>query len=128
MIRTCIVNTETNKCINILYLDSVDEWKDHAHFIAVSKNDGEIGWEWDGSDWIIPVIEISRENLENKIRQRRNKFLGMYIDSMNSIRWESLSDEEKNRYRQYRQDLLDIPQQNGFPENVSFPVTPEEWT
>lgn len=125
MIRTCIVDTQTNKCINILHLESANEWKDHAHFIAVDRNDGEIGWGWDGSNWIIPIPEISREEIENKIRQRRNKFLSMYIDSMNPIRWEFLTDEQKNKYIQYRQDLLDVPQQDGFPDNVIFPEIPE---
>ena len=43
---------------------------------------------------------------------------------MNGIRWESLPEEKKQEYRDYRQALLDITEQIGFPNNVIWPVKP----
>jgi hypothetical protein len=58
------------------------------------------------------------------IRNRRNKFLSMHIDTFNPIRWDMLSQEQKSLWTNYRQNLLDIPQQSGFPDNVEWPVLP----
>jgi hypothetical protein len=58
------------------------------------------------------------------IRNRRNKFLSMDIDTFNAIRWDSLSQEQKSLWTNYRQDLLNIPQQSGFPEDVVWPIKP----
>jgi hypothetical protein len=43
----------------------------------------------------------------------------------NPIVWESFSEEKKNEYRVYRQALLDIEKQEGYPENVIFPTKPQ---
>lgn len=59
------------------------------------------------------------------IRNRRNKFLALYVDTFNPIRWEMLTQEQKSLWIQYRQDLLNIPQQSDFPDNVVWPIKPE---
>lgn len=51
-------------------------------------------------------------------------------DKMSPMRWNSLTDEQKQAWADYRQALLDIPQQEGFPwdgdpEKVPWPVKPE---
>ena len=40
---------------------------------------------------------------------------------MNPIRWGTLSEAEKDKWTKYRQELLDIPQQEGFPFKVVWP-------
>lgn len=37
-----------------------------------------------------------------------------------------LSEEEKTLWQTYRQALRDVPQQEGFPEAVTWPTLPEE--
>jgi hypothetical protein len=44
---------------------------------------------------------------------------------MNPIRWEELSEEKKQEWKTYRQALLDIPEQDGFPINVIWPAKPQ---
>lgn len=125
MSKICILDSNTNKCINILYLANETDWKDHAHFIKSPRNDGEIGWillqngEWDKQE-IVP----SYDEMCLYVRGRRNKLLNEYVDKINIFRWELLSDSEKDLWRQYRQDLLNVPQQEGFPHNVVWPVIP----
>ena len=51
-------------------------------------------------------------------------------DKMSPMRWNSLTDEQKQAWADYRQALLDVPQQEGFPwggdpEKVPWPVKPE---
>ena len=36
-----------------------------------------------------------------------------------------LSEEEKAAYQAYRQALRDVPQQEGFPETISWPEEPK---
>jgi hypothetical protein len=63
-------------------------------------------------------------NMEAKVRMKRDDLLKTEIDSLNPIRWESLTEDQKTAYGIYRQELLDVPQQDGFPFNVDWPVKP----
>lgn len=42
----------------------------------------------------------------------------------NPLRWASLSDAKKADWAVYRQALLDVPQQAGFPMDITWPVVP----
>ena len=42
----------------------------------------------------------------------------------NPLRWASFSQETQQAYTVYRQALLDVPQQAGFPWNVTWPTKP----
>ena len=59
-----------------------------------------------------------------QVRRERDMRLITDVDSLNPIRWETLTTEKKEAFRVYRQELLDVPQQSGFPWNVVWPVTP----
>ena len=122
--RICILDTNTNKCINVLEDDS--GWIDNPPFIRAPRNDGEIGWtllpngEWDYKEHV-PTLE----EREAKVRARRDKFLVLVVDKINPVRWNSLSEQVKQDWLNYRQALLDVPQQTGFPDNVIWPEQPE---
>jgi hypothetical protein len=57
-------------------------------------------------------------------RQERDELLRKVVDAMNPMRWEALSAAEQQAYRDYRQALLDVPQQEGFPHNIVWPTEP----
>jgi len=63
------------------------------------------------------IIETPEEKAA-RIRNLRDMYLTTQVDPVvcNSLRWESLSNDEKQQYRDYRQYLLDIPQQEQFPD------------
>lgn len=42
----------------------------------------------------------------------------------NPLRWNSFSEETKQNLAVYRQALLDLPAQPGFPENINWPNIP----
>lgn len=69
--------------------------------------------------------EMTTEQLAENLRQRRNKYLTIYVDTINAVRWSSFTDEQKLAWQKYRQDLLDLPQQDGFPYNVLLPTIPQ---
>ena len=56
-----------------------------------------------------------------KVRAERNAMLADTVDRINPLRWESMTDSQKDMWRTYRQALLDIPSQPGFPYSVIWP-------
>ena len=59
-----------------------------------------------------------------QVRERRDWLLRTEVDSFNPMRWESLTTEQQDAMRGYRQALLDVTAQAGFPWNVTWPVAP----
>ena len=43
----------------------------------------------------------------------------------NALRWAELTSEQQSLWTQYRTDLLNVPQQYGFPHDVIWPTKPE---
>jgi hypothetical protein len=75
----------------------------------------EIGTKWDGSNWV---------QTEELVRSKRDKLLVDEVDVVagNALRWASLSSDEQASWSSYRTALLNVPQQNNFPHNVSWPT------
>jgi hypothetical protein len=68
--------------------------------------------------------ELDSETAAN-VRTERDNILATVVDPMvsNPLRWADLSSDKQTEWSQYRTDLLNIPQQAGFPD-VTFPVAP----
>ena len=60
------------------------------------------------------------------VRTNRDILLETEVDPVvtNPLRWEDLSTDKQNEWKKYRTDLLDVPQQSGFPYDVTFPTKP----
>jgi hypothetical protein len=67
----------------------------------------------------------TQEELVNKARAKRDTLLREVVDAMNPMRWEVLTEQQKDAWRAYRQALLDVPQQEGFPSNTVWPEVPD---
>lgn len=69
-----------------------------------------------------PPPEPTEEQKAFLIRQNRDNAL-KELDAIvsNPLRWNSYSDTQKSQVAQYRQALLDIPQQAGFPNTIDWP-------
>ena len=61
----------------------------------------------------------------DRVRKDRN-YLLLEMDAFvgNPLRWGSFSAEQQEAWAVYRQDLLDVPQQSGFPNDVVWPIKP----
>ena len=69
----------------------------------------------------------SDENLSSAVRMERDYILVREVDPIitNPLRWDDLTTNEQNAWKQYRTDLLNITDQAGFPRNVTWPTKPE---
>lgn len=63
--------------------------------------------------------------LSDQLRGERDGLLAE-VDAIagNALRWATLSAEQQDAWAVYRQALLDVPQQAGFPNDVVWPVKP----
>jgi len=75
-----------------------------------------------------PVIGTTTE-LINGQRLRRNQLLSA-LDQIvtNPLRWAELTADQQQDYARYRRELLDVPQQAGFPNDIIWPTPPENFT
>ena len=60
------------------------------------------------------------------VRAERDMKLATEVDPIagNALRWAALTAEQQQAWADYRQALLDIPQQSGFPHDVVWPTKP----
>ena len=70
--------------------------------------------------------EVEAE-LAADIRAIRDAKLSTEVDPLvsNPLRWAGLSAEQQQAWADYRQALLDVPEQEGFPRNVIWPTRHE---
>lgn len=112
-----LIDAETKECLQVLepgqnVPEPADRWE------IVEAQGGEVGMFWNGNGW------KTFDEWCSKQRLRRDKFLSIHVDSINAVRWEAMSQEHRNAWTNYRQQLLDIPQQEGFPRVIEWPTKP----
>jgi hypothetical protein len=76
--------------------------------------------------YVAPTQAELDAGLAAQVRAERDSLL-VEVDVVvsNPLRWASLSSDKQNEWTVYRQALLDVPQQSGFPNNISWPPQPE---
>lgn len=81
---------------------------------------------WDGSSWVAPTTEAIRDRQAEIARARRDDMLRYQVDPVvsNPLRWASLSASEQQAVSTYRQTLLDVTNQSGFPQSINWPERP----
>src|SRR5690625_4921630 len=62
------------------------------------------------------------EQLEEQARAKRDGLL-RELDAIvsNPLRWNEFTEAEQQELALYRQALLDVPQQEGFPDDIDWP-------
>ncbi len=67
-----------------------------------------------------------KENVKKDIREERDQKLIENVDPIvtNPLRWDGLSTDKQNEWKTYRQALLDVPAQSGFPFTHTWPNKP----
>lgn len=78
---------------------------------------------WSGSAWVSPSQDKVDAAQAVVIRSTRDSILANTVDPLvsNPLRWGGMTAEQQAAWAAYRQALLDIPQQSGFPHNVIWP-------
>ena len=59
-------------------------------------------------------------------RDERDSILVAVVDPLvsNPLRWAEMTADKQSEWSQYRTDLLNVPQQAGFPNNITWPTEP----
>lgn len=73
---------------------------------------------------LIAEQALIRDEIKVKsIRFKRDALLHSVVDPIvsNHMRWNDLSAEDQEKIRVYRRALLDVPQQEGYPDSVIWP-------
>lgn len=98
--------------------------------LEYANDDSETIEQANSVEDILNMDKITKEEAESRksllIRDERDFRLDI-LDRIveNPLRWADLSELEKESISNYRRLLLDIPQQDGFPWEVSWPQIPE---
>lgn len=72
----------------------------------------------------IELEPSSVEFLDAKNRAKRDKSLKGIVDPINAIRWAAMTPEKQAEWIDYRQALLDVTKQDGWPANIDWPLIP----
>jgi len=59
-------------------------------------------------------------------REIRDKILVEEVDPIvsNTLRWNDMTDAKRTEWTNYRQALLDVPAQAGYPDSITWPTKP----
>ena len=79
----------------------------------------------DFAAYVAPTDEELATEAAAEIRSKRNQLL-REVDVFvgNPLRWAALSSNEQTAWATYRTALLDVPQQSGFPDTITWPTAP----
>jgi hypothetical protein len=82
-----------------------------------------------GTDFVAYVPPTQAEldaALAVEVRAERDNILTTVVDPLvsNPLRWANLTAGKQTEWSTYRTDLLDIPQQSGFPNSIAWPQEP----
>jgi len=60
------------------------------------------------------------------VRMERDNILSTVVDPIvsNPLRWADMTSEKQAEWASYRTALLDLPDQDGFPHNITWPTKP----
>jgi hypothetical protein len=75
-------------------------------------------FDWNTKTWTIDLV-ASAINM----KMQRNQLLAA-VDRVNPVWYASLSTEQQQQLVAYRQHLLDVPQQAGWPTAIDWPAKP----
>ena len=82
-----------------------------------NPEDVEIGTRYDGFNWV---------QTDELVRSKRDNLLISEVDVIagNPLRWDELTEEQKAQWAAYRIQLLNVPDQDGFPQSINWPLRP----
>ena len=77
--------------------------------------------------YVAPTQDELDDVAGGEVRGGRDYKLATEVDPLvsNHLRWNDLTDAQSAAWTQYRTDLLNLPQQAGFPHDVTWPTKPK---
>lgn len=79
-----------------------------------------IVWTWDlnSEAWIIDL-----QRTDQKAREQRQVLFG-FVDRVSPMWWAAMTEEQQVAVTTYRQEILDITKQEGYPVMIDWPAKP----
>jgi hypothetical protein len=74
-------------------------------------------------DYVYKNWKVDIDSMKTQMRSLRDGMLSQ-VDRVNPVRYAGLTADQQQDLVAYRQQLLDVPQQSGFPTDVSWPAKP----
>ena len=90
-------------------------------------NDAVMALIGDNFEAYVPPTQEQRDAwAAENVRYERDERLTTEVDPIvtNPLRWADLTEAKQAEWSAYRTALLDITQQDGFPDNVTWPTKP----
>lgn len=102
-------------------------WSARIYYIKANQarryppKPGSGQWKWDlaSESWQFDIAGTARQQ-----RQLRDRALAR-VDRVNPVWYQSLSPDQALQLQAYRQALLDLPQQAGWPQHIQWPTRPD---
>ena len=110
---------------SLIYVEGA--YNDKEHYIDIStktpitkpvKPSIYHNWDITNKTWVLDDIRLI-----NNIRLQRNQLLTA-IDRVNPVWYSTLTADQQTELQTYRTALLNVPQQSGFPETITWPNKP----
>jgi len=98
--------------------DDTDNTVDNSVLLEIIGTDFEA--------YVAPTQAELDAELAANLRGQRDDKLVNEVDPIvtNPLRWAELTDAKQAEWTQYRTDLLNLPDQSGFPNSVTWPTKP----
>lgn len=123
------VGINPNQTLATISSPNINDGKQFGYFVALDKEDENS----DIHKYILSEIKAGNAVVEplddglldyksSMIREQRNKLLNE-TDKYMTVDY-PITDELRNALKDYRQTLRNLPEQDGFPENVIWPEMP----
>ena len=113
---------EANSCLPVCVFKTYNSLTERLASVAPYIEDSQV--------FTIAVEPLTPEEIEAntqsqwaKVRSQRDTMLRDNVDTMNPMRWETLTTEQQQTWRDYRQALLDVTNQDD-PYNIVWPMQP----
>lgn len=103
------------------YIADKDDIAETGQWVYAQIMSGDAGEIEDYTPPAPPTDEYLAEMARNE-RGSRLRYLDTILT--NPLRWAAYSAEQQTVIAKYRQDLLDVPAQAGFPQEINWPVSP----
>lgn len=101
-----------------LDIDDPDTTIDNSALLTLIGNDKQA--------YVAPTAEEAEAELAANVRLERDfRLTQMDAYVSNPLRWAAMSSDDQAAWTTYRQALLDVPQQSGFPNTVNWPSAPD---
>ena len=108
-----ITSTQTRDQLNQIYSGIVEGLYDIGQYRI--ENDQVV--------LIVPDNANLIQQQHQSIRTERDQLL-FQVDRVNPVWYAALTDQQQTELQTYRQALLDVPQQAGFPTEIDWPAKP----